>query len=1112
MIPIGEVMKFNPDIDEPEELTPSLHAAVMRSLGSKHPTRFGNARYVFENTCFTDPLKLFVKSVISGLSKPGTTPFPLIKGFGFGKTHSMIILWHIFSKGEIDGLPHELIPQQELIRQTITLACDVSDKEPPLKTFVELLKAYTKDVTFNKDPEITRTLINLFETYDEYKLSNNPSELLEFLVRFVEELKKYGKMPRILLLIDELGYGIIKRIDIAKDQKNDELIDDARKLISFLSSAAEELQRIGASLVIVYALAEQDLRSLDGKIKYYADDESFSKKIEGLKTLIEVDLRERLKRYTGGLETTPLQVSPRQNIEIAKFRVFKIIGDIEKAKNSAIGYIESILRQYQVFDDEAELQNYLSEIKQHYPISPDLLNLLRKVHDLSEFPRTEYVRTVISILKDAAKSALISEPEAPTIGVRFLSLNQASLHDTLDDAAQIEWFSILSDISKAIESSSNPRVVDHISKIILSKGTTSNILALIELGEKSKKYGTTVKDIQASIISTTKSDEVNDVLESYPNALTELKIRSARVVERTLNGDRYYFPSVIKHIFSIRESYIIEERKKVEEVGVPSYLRNSRLYGIFLKLRGNKSRIVTEDFESLVSGKFLQSLEFDKPNIILIPPWDLQLFNAIESRGYDSVLEEITKSMNELLNEVNRPPFLIVALPNTSKLKVVVDTLIDYTATARFLEYLKEEQEVIKKYSEEIRREIIRKREEIDEKNIMKQLSIAIQQQIRDARNSANQQQIRNGREIIASILSIYEKPIHYKVQEKCYASSDTFYKKKDEKIKQLVGGSAGKLEEYSNIVGKFLEEILGIVGFEDSTLALRDVIYKKIKEAVAENGREYISLEEVLENFIVGNYGVLPINVDVANEAINKLNNRIIDFPDKVVRIKIDRSDKKIKFEYKPKEPKMILRVSYFPYKLFYDPGEIIKLSVKIINEGATGDCIVRIKNAEDGSLIESYPAGKLETGESVELAFEVPLPKVEGEYRFVIESLHELTTPDDEHMLKFAVKEEKEEKDYAKKIIYQIVDEKCISDVLRFVQENEKFVEGGCIAMNFKDVNIDIKMGKIERDDLDVIMRFILTLAKRFKSTPELTLHLQSRSVEKQEIAQYLKSAKVE
>ncbi len=350
------------------------------------------------------------------------------------------------------------------------------------------------------------------------------------------------------------------------------------------------------------------------------------------------------------------------------------------------------------------------------------------------------------------------------------------------------------------------------------------------------------------------------------------------------------------------------------------------------------------------------------------------------------------------------------------------------------------------------------------------------------------------------------------RISKKSYALSDAFYKKKDEKIKQLVDRTTGKLEEYSNIVGRFLEETLNVVGFEDDTEVLRKVIFRKIEELVAENEKEWINLEELLENFIVGNYGVLPINVDVANRAIDKLNNRIIDFPDRIVRIKVDRPNKKIKFEYQPKEPKMTLKVSYTPHKLFYSPGESIKVSVKAINEGAAGDCIIRMKNAEDGSIIQSYPAGKVETGNSVEWSFEMPLPKTEGEYKFVIESSHDLVSPDDEYVLKVRVKEEKEEKDYAKKITCQIADEKCISDVLRFVQEKEEAVESGRMAMSFKDINIDIKMAKIERDDLDVILRFVLTLAKRFKSTPELNLYLQARSIEKQEVGQYLKSARVE
>ena len=1114
MIPIGKIFRYNTEIDEPEELTPNLYTTVMRSLGEKYLTKFGNAKYVFENTFFTDPLKLLIKKVVEGLNKVGTTPFPLIKGFGFGKTHSLILLWHIFNGGDISELPGDLDLSQELIDETLVLGCDVSNKEPPLRSLVKLIKAY-KDQrveSTSKDTLLIRTLSDVFDSYDEHDLMTNPSELLEFLEKIVDKCKRNHKKPKFLFLIDELGYGVLRRIDMAKDTGNEELLDDVRKLITFIYTAAEELQRRGASIVIIYALAEQDFRALAGRSQYYAKDEKFSLKIEGLKTLIEVDLRERLRRYSGGLESSPLQINPQQNVEIAKFRVLKPLSDSEEAMNKTIEYIETFLRQFRIFENETEIHDYKKKIETYYPLAPDLIDLLFKVHNSVDIPKTEFLRTVISILRIASKTALETEPDIHLFGIKHLSLENSALNDSLDDTAQIEWLNIISDLSTAIENSENPKLAGHIAKIIVSKGVTSNFLSLIELGERSIRYGTTGSAIQASIVSTTLSEDVDSYLEGFPNVLIELKLKSARIIERTINGVDYSFPSIIKHILNIRESYIVEEKRKIRDKGIVNYIRNSRLFHIFKNLREIQSKIVIKDYNSVICPEISGQLE--KPFIILIPPWDVQLFNKIESSGYEPIVKIIQGQINESLehNKISHYPYVIIAIPNLSKLNQIEESLINYHATLRFLEYLDKEENLAQKYTKKISQEITRKRpREVDEAQLASQLSMSIKKQISEAKKAANQEQLANGRKIIAGILSLYEKPIYYKLSEKNYVVSETFIEQYGEKIKELVKIRATKLVEYSNIVGRFLNTILDVVGYESNSKIIFEVIKEKFKEILKDSKVISIDLKELTENLILGFYKVIPLNSNVAEKAIIMLDGKTIEYPQKLVKITIDRKNQIICFTHQEKKPKIKLKVIYTPRKSSYLPGELITLTIQATNKGAAGECFIKIKDGSDDGIIEEFHEPKLEMNEDITKSAELDLPTVDGLFICLIEGSHKLGSIDDFVELKFPVKIPIAPIRYARRLVIQIEHESILKVILNFIDEKGDSIDRGNLSLEFEDITISTRLKKVDKEKMDILIRFLLTLTRKFGGIPELTLYFKEHLIEFDDVQKYFPEATV-
>jgi len=1098
MIPIGDVYRFKAEVEE--ELTPSFHATIMSSLGKPYPTSFGDANYVFSITCFTEPLKRFIEDVIKSLNF-GTTPFPLVRGFGFGKTHSLIVLWHIFTNAITNDHLRRLLSENEILKQTFVLACDVSERAPPLETFAETLFASTKGM--EKDYDLLRVLSDLEEKYDRNELLS-PTRFADFLAEFVNESKrKFQKTPKFLVLIDELGYGTIKRIDEYADSKftKEELIEDIRRLISFVTTIAEELKRLGSSVAIVYAFAEQDINSLDVRIKMHYSNENVRAKLEGLKELIRTDLIERLKRYSGGIERAPLQLNPLQNIEIAKFRVLKAIGDESRARDSASSYIQNLLETFRIFD-ETDIHNYVEAVRQFYPISPDLLNLLKKAHDSAEFPKTEYVRTVISLLKDAVKNALQSEPDAPLIGVGFLSLKQSALSDILDDFAQSDWFTILKDIELAINSSKNRKLAEIISKLILSKATTSNILALIEEREI-EKYGASQEEIQASIVSTFNKDEVSSALEEFPEVLMDLRVRSARIVERIVDGKRLFIPSVVRHVIAQKESYVTEEKKRAHDSGILTYIRESSVQPLLNKL-SKSANILTKDYKEL---KELSNVHLIEPTCFIIPPWDFALYREIEQKGHDNVVDEAVNILNDKFErgEIVRAPYLIVLIPNLSKVSDLVNSLIEYNASIKFLDYLKKEESIVKNYVERVRTEILTKRtgEKVDERELSKHIVQSVQQQIREAKNTAMAEVVRCARDVIANLLRLYEKPIVYNLTHKNFVFSTRFLERREETINKIVPEIKTKdVDKYSDMIKKLVEDILNLVGFEEKHTVVKEALFNRIKKELEEYEMESISIDELLENLILGTYGILPKTEEIARKSIESLNGELIDYSDKIVKIIVDK--KNLLFRYEKKEPKMkIESIQVSPKKLTYNPKENVKLNISIVNEGARGDCILKIESCDDRNVIVQGELKEIETKEERALPLELVLPEDRGEHRYKVSVMHDPIEIDDEEELVFSVEIEIPPlpPEFVKEITADIT-ETDKESIIDFVSSNQNAFEECRIYMESDDFDISIDVKSLKRGNLDVLIRFVQPLARRCNTVPKIHLKTKHGMLKKDDV----------
>lgn len=941
---IGQVFQLKESLSEiKSELTPSFDEVIRSYLGHHVKTKFKDPAYVTEITWPTPALQTFIKRIIGGLTTPTVQGTYLIRGFGFGKTHALILLWHMLNSK--DGADSPLAKQFDLrmvpAQETLTLGIDFS-KEQPFPHLFSQLEAIAKrqpEQWQAKDPKLSEAVIEVTREISRTKALTLPSEeLANLIIRILEKYREAKANPRLLLLIDELGIGIISRLTSYIETQNEEKYSEIEYIINFIEQLYTKLSGRGIPAYIIVALAEQDIREIDHIYLQQADKPVIQAKIDGLRKRLGV-LKERLSRAAGGLgEEATLSYEPEQAINIAKHRVFRRIErekDIEKALTS---YLTLQAQQYNL---QETFEIYKEQIKNYYPLSPSMIWLFRKILNPYDAPRTEYVRTTLNVLAEAAENALLYEPhKALTVSAKHLSLAMAGAIDLMGDF-EAEWASTVSDIGHAIRSA-DPEIqktVEMIAKQILAKGTTANVIALIEVKDikETKRYAVSPQEMQLELLTTLPSEEATKAITQIQDAIEYLKTQSARIEEKEHEEQKFYMPSLMRTIYDKLAAFVADHRRILEEPArLPAYLQQANLPSLFyspkaaIPSREKEVTILLKEFNTVINVEELINSEDVREAqnegnlcIIVVPPWDAFLFNELYRRKTDyhtltNTIAQKLQSIN-LAGKISHPLHLLVLIPNIEqdKLTHLIDDAISYAAVKDFIKHLENREKILEEkmvdYERTVKKRLtLRLTEFLEEerKRLEIGLKSSIERQVRDARSSAQKELIKLTRKIATSAIELYEDIIFYSIQSQSFTAQGLT------KLFGEVSGEASKLEQsgisslsdYSLIVNMFFRRVIESTGFTWQPDAIADAIFRHYKIEI-ESGviRDQDRISEILENALLGTYEVKPLSTGLVREAIRKLNERETQVEKEKIILKVDEKTGNIIFEKQritPPEP----------------------------------------------------------------------------------------------------------------------------------------------------------------------------------------------------------------
>lgn len=338
---------------------------------------YANPILFFEKTFFTSGLKSIAKTVIKGLNgqeDADNRVMNLQTGFGGGKTHTLISLFHLAKLGK-NAANSESV--KELIAATGKPEFDSAN-----------IAVFTNTTNDAANGRATADGIQINTIWGELAFQLGGKEAFEIVRKNDEQMispaglfkKVLEKSKPALILIDELADYCVKAS--ARKVVNSSLADQT---ISFMQELTQAISENNHCVLIV---------TLPKSVNEIAGDSAIALQILSA-------LESRVGRI--GKDTKP--VADEEIYEVIRRRLFENIGDAAQIEAAASRYMQMFQENWMEMPAHATKSEYKEKIKKSYPFHPELIDVFRiRWASNHDFQRTRGVlRLLAAIISDLWK-------------------------------------------------------------------------------------------------------------------------------------------------------------------------------------------------------------------------------------------------------------------------------------------------------------------------------------------------------------------------------------------------------------------------------------------------------------------------------------------------------------------------------------------------------------------------------------------------------------------------------------------------------------------------------------------------------------------------------------
>ena len=438
--PWSDVIEPHPDIQN-GQMTDATFAADLQQVADgdapaaeyRYPIQFFTRSYI------TPGLKDLLVNTVQRLTGNGGNPVIQMKtGFGGGKTHSLIALYHLVTSCE--DLCFQAVAPTDPTGEALQSVFQESGFDPnePFDAKAAVLIGTSRSATEQTLTEEAGDPLNTLWGHMAYQLGGQSAyNIIGNASRnwvspggteFDELFKQVG--PCVILMDELVAYA--RNLDAER----------AGRFYTFLQSLTESVRRSSSAILVV--TVPQGADELGGEPGIDA-----AAKIDGI---------------LGRVETVSAPLQTHEAFEVVRRRLFKDVVDTDAVDQTCSAFHRIYVNNKREYPPEASTSSYLEHMKQCYPIHPEVFERLH--HDWSTVHRFQRTRGVLRLMAIAIRR-LHSQKTAPLIMPANLPFADSTFSSEFTKVLGDNWDPVLREIDGI---NSKPDIIDNDSSRFLRTG------------------------------------------------------------------------------------------------------------------------------------------------------------------------------------------------------------------------------------------------------------------------------------------------------------------------------------------------------------------------------------------------------------------------------------------------------------------------------------------------------------------------------------------------------------------------------------------------------------------------------------------------------------------
>ena len=506
LTPWREVIRPNTDVQQ-GTFEEAEFAADLQQVydGRASATNYGNPVSFFNHTYITPGIRSLLLNTLKRLSGTGGHPVIQTKtGFGGGKTHSLIALYHLVNSA--DALTNVTRGGQS--DQTCDELRDLMDEVGLDKGSTLQSRVAVLDGTYlsSTDPTSTREKgdpLNTLWGVMAYQLGGQDA------YDIIGQAARQGTAPggaQLDHLFAHVGPCVILIDELVAYVRNVENGQD--RIYTFIHALTQSVRRNNKTALVV-TLPESSIEAGSNS---------------GMEAL------SRLEHLLGRIEAVwePLEV--HEAFEVVRRRLFgSVVNEAEKKRTC-----ETFSRMYnnsrKDYPQGVSEQRYLDRIMACFPIHPEVFDRLYR--DWSSFPQFQRTRGVLRMMANAVSRLSISGDSSPLIMPCSLRLSDPALGNEFIKLLGSQWRSVLSEVDS--DGSRTDNIDRSIQRFANVGGAARRIARAVFLGSSASGAvkGIDPRQIRLGVV------EPGQGVSVYNEAINRM---SGDLYYLYTSDDRYYF-------------------------------------------------------------------------------------------------------------------------------------------------------------------------------------------------------------------------------------------------------------------------------------------------------------------------------------------------------------------------------------------------------------------------------------------------------------------------------------------------------------------------------------------------------------------------------------------